>query len=242
MVIVPRSSAKMSLEEAIAAACSMGWLAVQDAEFQQALCATARLRSYQKNEALYHIEDEAPEIYCMVHGVALIQVVHPVVGLLAGHVIRPGEWFGEPATLGRRPRLVSVQARGRCQVLTVPRKAIDGLIATSPGRSQSFFDLLASNTEAYMLHAMDLLIRNPKLRVGSRLLTLAGRRMTSLPSSPVAIPLSQEELALTCSLSRQSVSQILSEFVEAGICAMGYRKISILDVEALVRLQDDASG
>ena len=91
-------------------------------------------------------------------------MVHPVIGLLAGHVIQPGDWFGEPASLGRRPRLASVQARGRCQVLAVTRKAIEGIIASNPGFSLNFFDLMAGNAEAYMLHAVDLLIRNPKTR------------------------------------------------------------------------------
>lgn len=233
-------SGKLSLEEAVGVARSKGWLARQSADFQEAVCAAGQLRSFAKNEPLFHIEDDALEIYCMVEGAAVIQVAHPVVGLLAGHVIRSGEWFGEPASLGRRPRLASVQARGRCQALAVQRKAIEGIIALNPGFSLNFFDLMAGNAEAYMLHAVDLMIRNPKVRLCSRLLTLAGRRINELPTPPVAIPLSQNELALTSSLSRQTINQLLSELVRVGICELRYREIRILDVEALVRMQDGA--
>jgi len=238
MDTIPRPTAKLSLEDALRLTRSKGWLSRQGADFKQLVCASARLKSFARNESLFHFDDEAPEMYGLVSGTAVIQVVHPVVGLLAGHVIHPGHWFGEPAALGRRHRLASVQARGPCQAVSVSRNAVEGILQSDFRYSANFFDLMADNTEAYMLHAIDLLIGDPKVRLCARLLTLGGRRINDLPVAPVSIPLSQEELALTSCLSRKTVNALLAGFVAEGICELRYREIRILDLEALVRIQD----
>ena len=97
---------------------------------------------------------------------------------------------------------------------------------------------MANNAEAYMLHAIDLLIQDPKVRLCSRLLTLAGRKVNELPVAPATIPLSQDEVALASCLSRKTVNKLLGDLVARGICELRYREIRILDVQALVRLQD----
>jgi CRP/FNR family cyclic AMP-dependent transcriptional regulator len=240
MDTVARPAARLSLEDALRVTRSKGWLSRQGAEFQQLVCASARLKSFAKNESLFHFDDEAPEIYGLVSGTAVIQVVHPVVGLLAGHVIHPGHWFGEPAALGRRPRLASVQARGPCQAVSVSRKAVESILQSDFRYSANFFDLMADNTEAYMLHAIDLLIGDPRVRLSARLLTLAGRRINDLPAAPVSVPLSQDELALTSCLSRKTVNALLADLVAEGICELHYREIRVLDMQALLRMQDGA--
>jgi CRP/FNR family cyclic AMP-dependent transcriptional regulator len=234
-----RAAGKINLEQALAVARSFGWLSRQNAEFQAQICANARLRSFQKNESLFHYEDDAPEIYCLVSGTAVILVVHPVQGLLAGHIFHPGDWFGEPAALGRRPRLSTVQARGPCQTLAVTRKTVDGILQANASYSVNFFDLMANNAEAYMLHAIDLLIQDPMMRLCSRLLTLGGRRINYVPTPPVSIPLSQDEMALTSCMSRKTVNHLLGELVDKGICELHYREVRIVDVQALLRMQED---
>ncbi len=227
------------LKQAIAFACSTGWLSRQSIEFQKILCGKAKLRSFSKNEPVFHVEDEAPEIYCLVQGALLISVLHPVSGLLVAHVIYPGSWFGEPAALGRRPRLTSVHARLPSQAIAVSQASVENMLASNPSFNAPFFDLMGNNAEDYMLHAVDLLIQDPALRLQSRLLTLGGRRINYLPPSPVSIPLTQDEMAAATGLSRKTVNQLLSDLERKGICELRYREIKIKDMKALVRMQDD---
>lgn len=237
MLNVSGAHEKFDLKQASAFACSKGWLSRQTIEFQKVLCGKAKLKSFAKNEPVFHVEDKAPEIFCLVQGVLLTLVVHPVSGLLAGNVIYPGDWFGEPAALGRRPRLTSVYARLPSQAITVSQQAVESILASNSKFNAPFFDLMANNAEQYMLHAVDLLVQNPALRLRSRLLTLGGRRINYIPPSPVSIPLSQDEVAAASGLSRRIVNELLGDLVKMGICELAYREIKIKDMQALARMQ-----
>lgn len=165
--------------------------------------------------------------------------LHPLHGMMTGQVVLPGRWFGDPAALGRRVRVLSVQARQASALLVLTRASVERLLKANPEFCWPLFNLLASNAQEYLLRSIDLLIQDPKLRMCSRLLTMAGRVSDYLPPSPVSLPISQEELAMTSNLSRQSVHSFLSELVQRGICELQYRDIRILDVQALAGILGD---
>ena len=200
-----------------------------------------RLVQLPRSRRLFDIEDSANDIYCLVSGSAVITIAHPVQGVLNAHVILPGCWFGEPAALGRRPRIMSIVARRNCELLTLSRQTVTELLASEPSLSWVFFNLMAFNVEQYLHHAVDLLISDPRLRFCSRLLTFAGRLINYLPPSPVTIPMTQEELAVASNMSRSTVHQLLTDLIARGICEVGYREIVIRDVERLAAIVSDAA-
>jgi CRP-like cAMP-binding protein len=74
------------------------------------------------------------------------------------------------------------------------------------------------------------------VRVAQRLLTFMGLFGTTRQK---ALAVSQADLGVMCGLSRQTMSKVLAGLVDAGIIAVGYRKIEIRDVAALRRLAID---
>jgi CRP/FNR family cyclic AMP-dependent transcriptional regulator len=223
----------MQLEDAIQVARQSRWLAQFDRRTQDLVCSRMRLVSLPKNRMLFEMEDSATDIYCLVSGCAVITIPHPVQGVVNAHVMFAGRWFGEPAALGRRPRIISVLARRPTELLALPQARVAELLKAEPALDWVFFNLMAWNVEEYLLHAVDLLIVDPRLRLYSRLLTFAGRLLNHLPPSPVAIPMTQEELAVASNMSRSTVYHFLSELAGRKICEIGYREIRILDVERL---------
>lgn len=230
----------MQLEEALAVARSSPWLAQQDRRIQDLICGRMRLISLPKNRMLFDMEDTATELYCLVSGCAVITIPHPVQGVLNAHVMFPGRWFGEPAALGRRPRIMSVFARRPTELLAISQASIAEILKAEPQLAWTFFNLMASNVEEYLLHAVDLLIVDPRLRLCSRLLTFGGRLLNHLPPSPVSIPMTQEELASASNMSRSTVYHLLGELVAQGICELGYREVRILDMKRLAAILTDA--
>ena len=76
----------------------------------------------------------------------------------------------------------------------------------------------------------NLIQPNGELRVAQRLLTFIGlygddRR--------VFTDVSQGDLATMCGLSRQTLNKVLKDLQDAGAITTGYRRIEILDVDAL---------
>jgi CRP-like cAMP-binding protein len=230
----------MQMDEAVAVARASPWLSRQEPRNRDAICARMRIVSLPKGRTLFDIEDKASDLYCIVSGCAMISLAHPVQGVVNAQVMFPGRWFGEPAALGRRPRIMSVSARRPTELLAISQAQIADLLQTEPSLCWTFFNLMASNVEEYALHTVDLLIVDPRLRLCSRLLTFAGRLMSYLPPSPVSIPMTQEELAVASNMSRSTVYNLLGELVDQGICGLGYREVKILDMERLNRIVEDA--
>lgn len=232
----------MQMDEATAIARSSRWLSQHDRRVQDLLCSRMRLVSLPRNRTLFDIEDSASEVYCVVSGCAVITVPHPVQGMLNAHVMFAGRWFGEPAALGKRPRIMSVFARRQTELLALSQQAIVDLLQTDPSLNWVFFNLMAWNVEEYLLHAVDLMIVDPKIRLCSRLLTFGGRLLSYLPPGPVSIPLTQEELAGASNMSRSTVFHLLGELVQQGICDLGYREVRILDMSRLAAIVEEASA
>lgn len=229
----------MQMDEAVAIARASHWLGQHERRIQDAITSRMRLVSLPKGRMLFDIEDRASELYCIVSGCAMIRIAHPVQGVVNAHVMFPGRWFGEPAALGKRPRIMSVLARQPTAFLAISQAQIAELLKEEPSLCWTFFNLMACNVEEYLLHTVDLLIVDPRLRLCSRLLTFAGRLLNHLPPSPVSIPMTQEELATASNMSRSTVYNLLGELVEQGICALGYREVKILDMARLRRIVDE---
>ena len=226
----------MTLRSDIAAAGTSRWLSRQSPEFKDELCARMRPLALARKTKLFHVEDHAPEIYFIAEGAVVSLVPHPVLGLIAAELYHSGDWFGLPAALGRKPRLATIEAREDCRLLAVRLVDLLHIIRDSEASIKAVLELMSDNSESHMFHGVDLLIADNRLRLCSRLLTLAGRRLTYLPPPDVVIPFSKEELALTSNMSRQLVHDILRELVEEGICEIGYRRVIIRDTAALARL------
>jgi CRP-like cAMP-binding protein len=212
------------------------WLARQAVPLQNSVCEKLRPFHLSRNAKLFHVEDRAPEIYFIAKGTVVSLVPHPVVGMIPGEVYHAGDWFGLPAALGRRPRLATIEARHDCSLLALTLTDLMQIIKGREDYIMAVLELMSDNSESHMFHGVDLMIADNKLRLCSRLLTLAGRRLTFLPPTGVVIPLSKEELALTSNMSRQTVHEILRELVDEDICELGYGRITIRDTPALARL------
>ena len=138
--------------------------------------------------------------------------------------------------------IMSVVARRPTELLALSQTAIIDLLKSEPSLNWLFFNLMAWNVEEYMLHAVDLMVVDPRIRLCSRLLTLGGRLLNYLPPGPVSIPLTQEELAAASNMSRSTVFHLLGDLVSQGICELGYREVRILDMTRLAAIVDEASA
>jgi len=224
----------MDLATARAAVSETGWLSHQPKGFRNELLRRTALKSYRKGEYLYHLEDDPGMMFGVVEGAVLIGVAHPIVGLYQAHLGRPGDWYGEAAALHGVNRRVAVEAVVPVQILCLPIKAVQKMLEEQPSWQKNFSALLLWNQENAIRTATDLLIKDPKARVCARLLTLCGvRDGNNLPKGAIELPLTQDQFAMMCGLSRKSVHLALRRLESEGFCENRYGGIVVSSAEAL---------
>lgn len=232
----------MRFEEAVAIARGSPWLSRQSPDFQAALMSRFKLRVIPKGEALFHLDDHAQDLHCVVDGSLRASVDHPMLGFITSAVWETGEWIGQSACLGNHRRAASVHARVESCVVSVTRDAVNEMVTANPAFAWNFYDLIAESFEYVVRYAGDLLIPDARLRFYARLLTFAGHDNETQASPPVTLNWSKEELAHASCMSRQTVQILLNDLVERGICEAGYRQIRLVNPKALAELFAEESA
>lgn len=164
-------------------------------------------------------------------GVVLVQCrfTHPDAVLL--HMLRPGQWFGTLDGLAERSRRLSTVARTDVDVLRVPGDAMQALLRRRPEGVAKLGRNAVYGLDIAMQCAADLLIRDARARCAAALLRLAGQRWATGPEAdlPTEIPASQKELAMLCTVSRNTFSRVVKEFASRRLVALGYRSLTVND-------------
>jgi CRP/FNR family cyclic AMP-dependent transcriptional regulator len=224
----------VDLEAAKTVVSQRGWLSHQPGAFRDELLLRTALKSYGRGEYIYHLEDAPGMMFGIVEGAVLIGVPHPIVGLYQAHLGRPGDWYGEAAALHGVTRRVAVEARVPVQILYLSIKAVQEMLQEQPLWQRNLSSLLLWNLEIAIRTGIDLLIQDPKARVCARLLTLCGVSVgRDLPKGPIELPLTQDQLAMMCGLSRKSVHRALRNLESERLCENRYAGIVVSSPEAL---------
>ena len=224
----------MDIEAARDFVSEQGWLSKQPEGFRDELLRRTVLRSYGKGEYVYHLEDSPGMMFGVVEGAVLVGVAHPIVGLYQAHLGRPGDWYGEAAALHGVNRRVAIEAPVPVQILGLPIRAVQEILEMEPLWLRHLSALLLWNLDSALRTATDFLIKDPRARVCVRLLTLCGVRAgMDLPKGPIELPLTQDQFATMCGLSRKSVHSALHRLESEGLCQNCYGAIVVSNVEAL---------
>jgi CRP-like cAMP-binding protein len=226
----------MDAHAAIEMARASRWLARQTEAFSGALVASLEPRVVNRNDVLHTGGSPVSGMLFLAAGTVSVRIPHPALGEMTAYVMYPGQWLAELEAMSGRPPGCTARALAPAIVLELPAARIFEMIAAEPAFARPFFDLCHSAAEYMAMHAIDLLIPDGRQRLCARLLTLAGRRPGFAPDSPATIPMSQEEVGLTSGLSRTSANNFLRDLEREGLCRIGYREVTLLDVGTLAAI------
>jgi CRP-like cAMP-binding protein len=210
-----------------------GWLATQETKFREQFLERAVLKNYAKGEFIYHFGDPAGMICGVVDGAVMIGVPHPIAGQYQVHLGLSGDWYGMAAVLFGMKQSVEVQAAMATQMMCVPEPAVNEMLLDLRNY-RSLSTAMLWNHEKAIRTTTDLLISNPTARVCARLLTLCGARFgKNPPEKPVELPITQDQLAMMCGLSRKSVNRVLIKLKVDKICEYRYGSLVVPNCERL---------
>ncbi|PZQ69830.1 MAG: Crp/Fnr family transcriptional regulator [Variovorax paradoxus] len=147
-------------------------------------------------------------------------------------VLEPGNWFGEITLIDGEPRTHDATALSAADVLVVPPAAFTQLMRDA-AFANAMARLLAGRVRMLYGLAEDNTLRDLRSRVARRLLTLARGDATQSPQARAHVALPQEALAMMLGVTRQTLSLQLNALAGEGVIRLGYRRVDILDAEAL---------
>nr|WP_199040375.1 Crp/Fnr family transcriptional regulator [Dyella sp. ASV24] len=212
---------------------SGAWFASLPAEFAAALLANARLLTLAPGQQLFARGDAPDGIYCVLRGVIRITGITQggQEALLA--MLEAPQWFGEIALFDGAPRTHDAWAEGECELLRIPQPSVLNAIAHYPEGWRELGRLLTQKLRMTFLAVEEITLLPATPRVAARLLTIASGYGTWSDRSKRIIGVSQEQLGLMLSLSRQTVNQSLRELETLGAIQRNRGAIEILDSEKL---------
>ncbi len=173
--------------------------------------------------------------FCMIETGAVRFANTAADGALADLAeLAAGDCFGEIPLLSGRAPAYDAYARGTSTLLIVPAARFAQLVEGEGEVAAAFARLLAGRLHDVFAVLDDLRLLRPLPRAAKYLLwtTGAGAREAG------ELRIDQARLASRLGVSRVTLGRALSVFARAGAVKLGYRRITVVDREALARFVD----
>ncbi|MDW3222525.1 MAG: Crp/Fnr family transcriptional regulator [Paracoccaceae bacterium] len=139
------------------------------------------------------------------------------------HIFGPGDWFGVAAILFDGARIIGSSALSDVQGLKIPKSAIERVAEVHPTLWRGIAILAVAGTQIAISSGREKMIKSPTDRCAATFVRLVGRQPL-----PCRLPITQNQLAEICGLSRGAVAKALSVLEDKGVIKRGYSSISVL--------------
>ena len=230
------NSKQLAIDNDVGKLLERGWLSKQSSELRSAILTNVEFRSFAHEAPIFHVEDPSPMLCGIAEGSVMMACPHPIYGLLNVHLKNEGGWFGIAGLHFSVNRIFSAFSRGPTRLAILRRPAYLQIRDTSAEFAKAFDNLQLSEFHLILRSGLDLLVRDNRARLISRLITISEVGLTAPASMPIQLPLTHDELARMCNLSRKTVQAYLDDLEKQGLCKVGYRSLEITDPPALLEL------
>ena len=207
------------------------WAGSLTDELRRRVAAETTIRQVRAGSYVCRKGDRVEHWIGVLGGLVMIASVSPEGKAVSFIGVPSGGWFGEGSLLKDEPRRYDGIALRDSTVAYMPRSTFMLLLDSSVAFNR--FLLIQLNERLGQFVAMvehDRLL-GPDARLAQELAGLFNPLL--YPGSGHTFPVSQEELAHLVGLSRQRVNQALRRLEAAGLVRVGYRGVTLLDLDGL---------
>lgn len=197
------------------------------------LIASARRRSFQRNEVLFHEQDPADTLHLIAKGRVAVQKTTALGKTVILSIRSAGQVVGEMALVGEpSSRSATVTALEPTETFAVRRDAFDTLRRSNPSLNEVLIGILEARVRELDDQLAEALYLAADVRVRRRVLSLAD---IYAADDGAPIPVGQTALAELAGTTRATVNRVLREEEERGSIMLGRSKITVLDRASLER-------
>ena len=210
-------------------------LAPLDDDERERVLQAARPREFAKGEVVFHERDPGESLHLVRSGRLAVRVSLPSGDTATLSVLSPGDAFGELALLSdSHERTATVLALEQSGTLSLSREDFLTLRRQHPGVEQLLVEMLARRVDELSRSLLEALYVGVDRRVMRRLLDLAHAYQPD-GTTPVTIPITQDDLAGMAGATRPTVNQVLQRLAATGTVALSRGRIDLLDLPGLRR-------
>ena len=201
---------------------------------QGKLIERAKRRSYDAGEIVYQEGDPADSFHVVLDGRLAVTVTSADGREQTAAIIERDEIFGELSLVTvEGHRRATVRALEPTETLVVYRRDFDHLRQRHRAFSDLLIDVLTHRVLALSVQLEEALYLPVQTRILRRLVELA--RSYGGGHEPAVIPLTQEDIAGLAGTARATVNRILRAERSRGTLSLEKRRITVLDLDSLVR-------
>jgi len=211
------------------------WFEQLPTDITQQMIELSVSRRYSDGEKIHSKGDEAEGMLCIVSGVVRASNVSLDGKEAVLTYLEPGSWFGEISLLDGLPRTHDAYAQGETEILLLPRQRFNQLMEQRPELYRHFNVLLCQRIRLLFTEINDQALLPLSQRLIKHLLRLAEAYGKSTEQGlRISLKLSQDELALLLSASRQSINKELKKLENANLLITdSNRLLTLVDVSKL---------
>lgn len=199
---------------------------------QVALLSRMALREYNKGQNVYGFDDSPVGLYFLFYG-GLIVEWPGHFDVNAAHYYTPGSWFGQLSSMTETNRLVTVISASEAKIGFLPQVELKLLMDSDTEIIRHLGRITQARLKTALDAIADLMIRKSEPRFLATLIRLTGINNPLYKGDIYEVYLSQEEVARIANISRTVANSILKRLEEDNIIQSDYRRINILNADAL---------
>ncbi len=208
------------------------WFAGLPEALQDRLLHLASLRQLAGGERLFSRGDAPCGLYAVLDGGIRVSGFSESGKEAVLTLLDPPTWFGEIAVFDQQPRTHDAVAEPASLIVHVPQVALEQLLDAHP-RYWRELGLLVTTKLRLAFTAMEGMALLPIVVRLARRLALMAEGYGERTHLSRTVEVSQEQLAMMVSTSRQTANHLLKELESRGLIRLQYGSIEILDLEGL---------
>ncbi len=215
---------------------SQGLIAAMPVDLQDKVFAAGEWRRVPARQPLFRAGDETSSVQGVASGVISLETSAGSTEMTLVNIVSAPFWFGGQPQVDGSMRWITAIARTEAHVFTIPAAVGNALLLSDQRLIWFVLALVTKLFEVSMTALADTLIPDSRLRCVATLLRISDRRNND--TTPVTVPISQNDLSQLCNLSRQTSGDVLRGLEAEGLLTLGYRSITLNNPMLLRALSD----
>jgi CRP-like cAMP-binding protein len=189
------------------------------------------------DERIYFEGDKADHLYLVAMGkVKLVRNTDSGREVLLD-ILHSGEYFGTLNVFGERIHTETAIAQTDCCILQIYSEDFEKILAEHPDVMRKVLEVVSQRLAESQEIVRQLSTYTAEQRIASALLRLA-RKLGEVRGQGVLIqlPFSRQDLAAMTGSTTETVSRVMSRFIEDGIVKSGRKWVTIIELKQLEEL------